>query len=236
MLVKGGPDRDQAIAWISVDLLSISPLLMMTSSSGSTFRVTGPLCGEFTGPGEFPAQRPVTRSFDVFFHLRLNKRLSKQPRGGWFDTPPWWLWRQCNVKNKTPYLAFPCELKVIYVVNILVRHDCCNVTAVQYDVAVTAWFSVSLRWRHNGRDSVSNHQPHDCLLNRLFRRRSKKTSKFRATGLCAGNSPGTSEFPAHKWPVTRKMFPFDDVIMCRYSCSPVSSESVFSRSHLRFQG
>ena len=40
------------------------------------FRVTGPLCGEFTGPGEFPAQRPVTRSFDVFFDLRLNKRLS----------------------------------------------------------------------------------------------------------------------------------------------------------------
>ena len=49
---------------------------------------------------------------------------------------------------------------------------------------------------HNGRDSVSNHQHHDCLLNRLFRRRSKKTSKLRVTGLCAGNSPGTGEFPA----------------------------------------
>ena len=48
----------------------------------------------------------------------------------------------------------------------------------------------------SGRDSVSNHQPHDCLLNRLFRRRSKKTSKLRATGLCAGKSPGTGEFPA----------------------------------------
>ena len=55
---------------------------------------------------------------------------------------------------------------------------------------------VTLRWRHNGRDSVSNHQPHDCLLNRLFRRRSKKTSKLRDTGLCAGISPGTGEFPA----------------------------------------
>ena len=51
---------------------------MMTSSIGTIFRVTGPLCGEFTGPSEFPAQRPVTRSFDVFFDLRLNKRLSKQ--------------------------------------------------------------------------------------------------------------------------------------------------------------
>ena len=53
-----------------------------------------------------------------------------------------------------------------------------------------------LRWRHNGRDSVSNHQPYDCLLNRLFRRRWKKTSKLRVTGLCAGNSPGTGEFLA----------------------------------------
>ena len=54
----------------------------------------------------------------------------------------------------------------------------------------------SLQWRHNWRDSVSNHQLHYCLLNRLFRRRSKKTSKLRVTGLCAENSPGTGEFPA----------------------------------------
>ena len=54
----------------------------------------------------------------------------------------------------------------------------------------------TLRWRHNGRDSVSNHQSHHCLLNRLFRRRWKKASKFRVTGLCAMNSPGTGEFPA----------------------------------------
>ena len=62
--------------------------------------------------------------------------------------------------------------------------------------ALSLPFVLSLRWRHNGRDSVSNHQPHDCLLNRLFRRRSKKTSKLRVTGLCVGNSPGTGEFPA----------------------------------------
>ena len=61
---------------------------------------------------------------------------------------------------------------------------------------------LSLQWRHNERDSVSNHQPHHCLLNCLFRRRSKKTSKPRVTGLSPRN-----------WPVTRKMFPFDDVIM-----------------------
>ena len=53
-----------------------------------------------------------------------------------------------------------------------------------------------LLWRHYESGSVSNHQPHDCLLKGLFRRRSKKTSKLRVTGLCMGNSPGTGEFPA----------------------------------------
>ena len=56
--------------------------------------------------------------------------------------------------------------------------------------------SISLQWRHNGRDGVSNHQPHYCLLNRLFRHKSKKTPKLRVTGLCEGNSPMTGEFPA----------------------------------------
>ena len=65
----------------------------------------------------------------------------------------------------------------------------------------------TLRWRHNGPDSVSNHQPHG-----LFRRRSKKSSKLRVTGICAGKSPGPMNSP-HKGPVTRKMFPFDDVTM-----------------------
>ena len=72
---------------------------MMTSSNGNIFRVIGPLCGEFTGPGEFPTQRSVTRSFDVFFDLRLNKRLSKQPWGWWFEMPSWSLWRQCNAQK-----------------------------------------------------------------------------------------------------------------------------------------
>ena len=57
-------------------------------------------------------------------------------------------------------------------------------------------FLTSLWWHHNGCDSVSNHQPDDCLFNRSLRHRSKKTSKLRVTGLCAWNSPGTGEFPA----------------------------------------
>ena len=56
--------------------------------------------------------------------------------------------------------------------------------------------AVPLQWHHNGRNVLSNHQPRDCLLSPLFRRRSKKTSKLHVTGLCVGNSPGTGEFPA----------------------------------------
>ena len=52
----------------------------------------------------------------------------------------------------------------------------------------------TLQWRLNERNGVWNYQRIDCLLNRLFRRKSKKTSKFHATGLCEGNSPLTGEF------------------------------------------
>ena len=69
-------------------------------------------------------------------------------------------------------------------------------------LAVVCWDIRStfnqLQWRHNKHVSVSNHHPHDCLLNRVFRRRSKKATKLRVTGLCAGNSPVTGEFPAQK--------------------------------------
>ena len=70
----------------------------------------------------------------------------------------------------------------------------------------TRVLSLSLQWHHNERDGVSDRRRLDCFLNRLFRRRSKKASKLRVSGLCEGNSP-------HKRPLTRKMFPFGDVIM-----------------------
>ena len=65
-------------------------------------------------------------------------------------------------------------------------------------VLVVCFGSFSLQWRHNGCNGVSNHQPHICLLNRLFRRRSKKISKLRVTGHCEGNTPVTGEFPAQR--------------------------------------
>ena len=66
----------------------------MMSSNENIFGVTGSLCKEFTGSGA--TQRPVTRSFDVFFDLRLNKRLSKHSWGWWFETLSWSLWRHHN--------------------------------------------------------------------------------------------------------------------------------------------
>ena len=68
-----------------------------------TFSALLALCaGNSPVTGEFPSQRPVTRSFDVFFDLHLNKRLSTQSRGWWFETPSQPLWRHCNVTNVLP--------------------------------------------------------------------------------------------------------------------------------------
>ena len=79
----------------SVNITADICRIMMTSSNGNIFHVTGHLCGEVTG--EFPSQRPVTRSFDLFFDLRL----SKQWWGWWFETPSRPLWRHCNVIRVT---------------------------------------------------------------------------------------------------------------------------------------
>ena len=67
-------------------------------------------------PGEFPAQRPVTRSFDVFFDLRLNKRLSKQSQGWWFETPSRPLWRHRNVEWNMNIILWWYELQITLVV------------------------------------------------------------------------------------------------------------------------
>ena len=75
-------------------------------------------------------------------------------------------------------------------------HDLIEVWAVEVGERTSNFSHTPLRWRHNGCDSVSNHQPRECLLRRLITRTSKKTSKLRVTGLCAGNSPETGEFPA----------------------------------------
>ena len=69
---------------------------MMTSSNGKISVLLALCVGNSAVTGEFPSQRPVTRNFDVFFDLRLNKRLNKQSWGWWFETPSHSLWRHRN--------------------------------------------------------------------------------------------------------------------------------------------
>ena len=78
----------------------------------------------------------------------------------------------------------------------------CFMCLVPHHKSTLVW----LQWRHNEHDGVLNHHPHGCLLYRLFRRRSKKTSKLRVTGLCEGNLPVTGEFPAQRANNAEKCF------------------------------
>ena len=121
---------------------TFSVKLMMTSSNGK-FRFTGPLCGEFTGHRRIPLKRPVTWSFDVFFDLRLNKRLSKQPWGWWFETPSRSLWRHYDLYRDVFSI---CNFKSIFVqivawcrhTNTLLK-QCWSKSMSQNDVTMARW-------------------------------------------------------------------------------------------------
>ena len=109
----------------------------------------------------------------------------------------------CRTVSWTPDFCSSFVLAVLYTLVCNIGMHCNEIqlyVVKLYHLAITRHDihskNKSLQWRHNGHDSVSNHQPHDCFLNRLFWRRSKKTSKLRVSGLCAGNSSGTGEFPA----------------------------------------
>ena len=82
--------------------------------------------------------------------------------------------------------------------NVIVSKDVIMDTPDVKGLSKNTDMSFPLQWRNNGCDGASNHKPHYCLLNHLFKRRSKKASKLRVTGLCVGNSPVTDEFPAQR--------------------------------------
>ena len=84
-------------------------------------------------------------------------------------------------------------------------------------ICYAGFYCASLQWRHYGRDGVSNHQRYDCLLYRLFTRRSKKHQSSASLAFARGihRWPVNS---SHKRPITRKMFPFDDVIINPKRC------------------
>ena len=84
----------------------------------------------------------------------------------------------------------------------------------------------TLRWRHNEHDSVSNHQPHHCLLNRLLRADQRKHQSSDSLAFVRGIHRGPLNSP-HKWPVTPKMFPFDDVIMLGCALCDICSSGGF---------
>ena len=114
-----------------------------------------------------------------------------QPRYNWHT-------KQHNQYSEYKILPFVVFLLVQTPGFIAHRLSCLwnTIYRVLYRVPDKELPAVTLQWRHNEHDGVSNHQPRDCLLNRLFRHRLEKTSKLRVTGLCAGNSPVAGEFTA----------------------------------------
>ena len=136
--------------------------------------------------------------FDVLLDQHLNKWLSKQSRRRLFEMSSHSLWRHCNVDWKSSH-----ESVTWPVATCMELYRCCEQPMANLEVGA---FYPTLQWRHNGHDGVSNHRRLDCLLNRLFRRSSKKTSKLLVTGLCEGNSPVTGEFPAQKASNTENVF------------------------------
>ena len=83
-----------------------------------------------------------------------------------------------------------------WIIKYSIRYQGSQMHHLPWNTHYLFWFPQNITVRHNENDGVWNHQPYDCLLNRLFRRRSNKTSKLRVTGLCVGNSSVTGEFHA----------------------------------------
>ena len=116
-------------------ICSLSSSNIMTSSNGNTFRVTGPLWGESTGDRWIPSHRPVTRSVDVFFDVRLNKRLSKQSRCGWFETPWRSLRRHCNESMNNRYwvhFIWRCQPTIQYLISGTLVNKISDVITIRY--------------------------------------------------------------------------------------------------------
>ena len=99
---------------------------MTMSSNGNIFCTTGLCAGNSQVTGEFPSQRPVMRSFDVFFDLYLNKQLSKQSIHRWFETQLCTLWRHCSVHPpiSVHHVSFPSayQARYVLVIDLDVKH------------------------------------------------------------------------------------------------------------------
>ena len=131
---------------------------------------------------EFPAQRPVTRSFDVFFDLRLNERLSKQSSGWWFETPSRPLWRHSNGRTASRYQNARLKTKPVSVEIFKFWQPTSR--NPRMDLKIITWFYFTW-WRHQVKIS-------SALL-----------------VLCEGNPPVPGGFPSQR-PGTRSFEDFFD--------------------------
>ena len=114
------------------------------------------------------------------------------------------MWIYCEMLRNCVWLCVELTLKCCENNIILTRHYEYSPLNSGNELAII--ISQTLQWSHNERHSVSNYRRLKCLLNRLFRCRSNKTSKLRVTGLCEGNSPGTGEFPEQRASNAEKVF------------------------------
>ena len=113
--------------WICVNSMRSTPSTarfpMMTSSNGNIFRVTGHLCGEFTGPRWIPCTKASDAELWCFFDLRPKKLLSKQSWGWWFETPSHPLWRHRNASSSW---AFPWHHMSVLMAHITGKSNVCS--------------------------------------------------------------------------------------------------------------
>ena len=153
----------------------------MTSSNGNIFRVTGPLCGEFTGDRRSPHTKASDAELWFFFYdLRVNKRLSKQSWGWWFETTSSSLWRHCNVRDQFPHFwCVQCISWAIWIemcfpvrprVRLYITVDYCHLNRTNISMKLGCNISSVVTCNHRQRKQndgvsiVTSHCPQSCIF------------------------------------------------------------------------
>ena len=163
--------------WREVTFIKIGWLGNMMTSSNGKFSALLALCaGTLPVTGELPTQRPVTRSFDVFVELCVNKQLSKQPCGWCFQTPVSSLWRHCNACSATYWLLYKASLPETNVKKTSFDINRCwngsrpsaKLAWVFFAMADTwmkpdAWYYKLVAWTRNMFKTSECHIEHNCL-------------------------------------------------------------------------
>ena len=148
----------------------------------------------------------LSSNWTQIFVMKILKTLAKV----WINVTiiALWCFRSCStssmMRHTTLLLSILVFIKLYvgrdikFIIQISIRYiyPAAWGAFIQHLILGGRYVRLTSHWCHYERDGVSNHQPRDCLLKRIFRRRLKKTSKLHVTGLCAGNSPVTGEFPA----------------------------------------